>query len=539
MSYFASPQHNNSQILCDFGSISGKVNAYMQSDKPSGTARTGDGEPSSVRAAQWPECGVAIEGDFSGIQRFVLRPVPGSSGAARRLRARSFRVLALTRLIAEAVREGFPGSELFYSAGGRFMVVAGETLDWEDRIRDLQTELDKDLLAEHRGELVFHLVGASFGDGRIPVEGLRLAMRLRRLAPLGRALRTSDGWAKDGFAYTRKNPYFRCRGCDMTMSGVVDSEGSCETCVMDRELGAALLGSKRLALAEVESDQSIRILDKQYGLSPDGHIAVRAIAHTPVQNGGLATFDELALRANGRRYLGFLRIDADHVGDAFKALGGDPSETRRLSNLLDEAFSLRVADMLQARFKNIYPVYGGGDDLFVIGPWDQALDFASAWRSEFRAITGNKIAFSAGMILAKPHQHILSKSEEAEEALSDAKVIRDSIHVFGCTIRWQDFEPVMDAARRLAKFHRDGQIRSAMLQNILDLHARWTGGPGRESDARWHPLLYYQVERNLQSQADARQFLEQAFLTGGLLWKHADFAVRYAMLSSGSEEGRA
>jgi hypothetical protein len=44
----------------------------------------------------WPESGIALLGDFSGIQSFVFRPVPGTGGAARRLRSRSFRVSAYT-----------------------------------------------------------------------------------------------------------------------------------------------------------------------------------------------------------------------------------------------------------------------------------------------------------------------------------------------------------------------------------------------------------------------------------------------------------
>jgi hypothetical protein len=55
-----------------------------------------------------------------------------------------------------------------------------------------------------------------------------------------------------------------------------------------------------------------------------------------------------------------------------------------------------------------------------------------------------------------------------------------------------------------------------------------------EGDGRWHSLLFYQVERNLTS--DARGFVKQAFLAPGNLWKHAAFAVRYAMLRGGREE---
>lgn len=46
---------------------------------------------------EWPDPGGAVVGDFSGIQNFVYRPVPGVGGVARRLRSRSFRVSPYTQ----------------------------------------------------------------------------------------------------------------------------------------------------------------------------------------------------------------------------------------------------------------------------------------------------------------------------------------------------------------------------------------------------------------------------------------------------------
>jgi len=132
--------------------------------------------------------------------------------------------------------------------------------------------------------------------------------------------------------------------------------------------------------------------------------------------------------------------------------------------------------------------------------------------------------------LAKPRQHILTKSEEAAHALDEcAKIPRDSIHAFGSTIPWSKFDEVLKCARRLAELHAAGQIKGALLHDIIELHGRWRNG-----DARWHSLLFYQVERNMSG--DAKTFVRRAFLSPGDLWKHADFVVRYAMLHSGERE---
>jgi hypothetical protein len=265
-------------------------------------------------------------------------------------------------------------------------------------------------------------------------------------------------------------------------------------------------------------------------VSPEGEIPVSLVSHAPLERGQLATFEDLSGRAAGRRYLAYLRIDADRIGDEFRNLAGRPQRTWGLSKLLDAAFSSAVAKLIASKFPNLYPVYGGGDDLFVIGPWNETLDFASAWRSEFRVISGDKLTFSAGVALAKPRQHILTKSEEAEHALDQAKgPPRDSIHALGITIPWGEFAGVLEGAHRLADLHADGQIRSALLHNIMELHSRW-----RQGDARWHSLLFYQTERNLAGAA--RDFVRREFLSVGNLWRHANFAVQYAMLSSASAE---
>jgi CRISPR-associated protein Csm1 len=209
--------------------------------------------------------------------------------------------------------------------------------------------------------------------------------------------------------------------------------------------------------------------------------------------------------------------------------------------LLDEAFSVGVGELLRSRFAGVYPVYGGGDDLFVIGPWDEVLDFAAAWRAEFRERSDNRLTFSAGLALGRPREHILTKSEEAARALEEAKITRDSIHTLGETIGWEEFDRAYKGALELSKLHEAGQIRSAFLHDLAYLH-QLAKGPGvrlpdKMPDERWHSRLYYQVHRNLMG--EAREFASAAFLSPGWLWPQVGFAIRYAMLRRGREDGEA
>jgi CRISPR-associated protein Csm1 len=485
---------------------------------------SGASVPAGAEVPVWPTSGVAIEGDFSGIQRFVMRPVPGASGAARRLRARSFRVLALTRLVADAVEVCFRdcAAREYYAAGGRFLTVAQPCADWRERLAALQSRIDLDFLEGYRGELVFHLAGAEFGDGRIPIAELGKEMARRRQQPLGRALRSDGGWQAEHFVF-RATGHGKCEGCGVTAT--LTGEKLCQTCVDDRELGGALLGSGAVSLGRSASGP-IRFLEEHWGVSGSGTVRIAALAHAPLEGRRLATFEDLAARAQGRGYLAYLRIDADRIGQEFRDLAGDARRTWGLSTLLDGAFSDSVSSLIQLKFPNLYPVYGGGDDLFAVGPWNDILDFAGRWRAEFGAISGQKLTFSAGVSLARPRQHILAKSEEAEHLLNEcAKSARDSIHALGCTIPWADYDRALACGRDLARLHKDGEIKSALLKNILDLRERCVKG-----DGRWHSLLFYQVERNLKG--EAKSFVRNAFLWPGAHWKHADFVVRYAMLCS-------
>jgi len=487
----------------------------------------GDEIPGGNAAPKWPVTGVAIEGDFSGIQRFVSRPVPGASGAARRLRARSFRVLALTRLVSAEIVGGFRDSAArqFYSAGGRFLLVMQPCSDWQPRFASIQQRIDSAFLDDYRGELVFHLAGAEFGDGKIPVAKLAAAMAQRRCTPLREVLCSNQRWQSSQFVFPAA-AHGKCEGCGATAKLVRDE--LCQTCLDDRTLGAHLLTTD--ASLTKSPTGTIRFLGDNWDLSSNGSVSIPSLSHLPLERGQLATFENLAARALGRPYLAYLRIDADKIGEQFRLLAADPRRTWGLSSLLDRAFSQSVSRLIQSKFPNLYPVYGGGDDLFIIGPWNDVLDFAQAWHSEFQIITGGKLTFSAGVALAKPRQHILTKSDEAEHLLNAfAKTGRDSIHALGQTLTWAEYTKALDLGKQLAQMHAGKQIKSAILRNILDLRERCDKG-----DERWHSLLFYQVERNLEG--NPRDLIKRSFLNPGDLWKSAAFIVRYTILRAGGKE---
>lgn len=172
----------------------------------------------------WLTDGVAIEGDFAGIQAYVQRPVPGAKGAAKRLRARSIRVAETTKKIALDVCREFGAAAPFYVAGGRFLVCAPAAADAAARIAAMQKRVDAEVFARFGAEVAFHVTGAAYRGVRIPRRELFEAHLERKSRPLAHALQDADGWREEAFFAAAGEGWKRCPACLRTVPRVLRVE---------------------------------------------------------------------------------------------------------------------------------------------------------------------------------------------------------------------------------------------------------------------------------------------------------------------------
>jgi CRISPR-associated protein Csm1 len=56
--------------------------------------------------------------------------------------------------------------------------------------------------------------------------------------------------------------------------------------------------------------------------------------------------------------------------------------------MVDYFFSVYAGELMKE--KNIYTVFAGGDDIFVLGAWDEVIDFAKALREKFMEFSGGR-----------------------------------------------------------------------------------------------------------------------------------------------------
>jgi CRISPR-associated protein Csm1 len=184
---------------------------------------------------------------------------------------------------------------------------------------------------------------------------------------------------------------------------------------------------------------------------------------------GTMQAEEFAQESEGIKRVGYLRMDVDRLSQIFaKGLGKNYTLPRLASlsrqmtyffkvylNSLAEYRTVNFTDYKKAdgtpKFETISPlstrknllfIYAGGDDLFVSGAWNEAVEFAFDVYQAFRAYTGQHpdITLSGGVCIAGAKFPLYQAADEAGEIEKAAKGNgRDSLGVFNAALKWDEW----------------------------------------------------------------------------------------------------
>lgn len=166
-----------------------------------------------------------------------------------------------------------------------------------------------------------------------------------------------------------------------------------------------------------------------------------------------------AAEGRGIKRLGVMRADVDNLGAAFMAgfpaeystLGRSAALSRQLSlffkryiNSICRGEINGVQEMQYSRFSlfdadkekahSVHIVYSGGDDMFIVGAWDELIELAVDIRRAFARFTNGKLTFSAGIGLFDskcPMAEMARVSGMLESEAKNARQEKDSIALFG------------------------------------------------------------------------------------------------------------
>lgn len=262
---------------------------------------------------------------------------------------------------------------------------------------------------------------------------------------------------------------------------------------------------------------------------------------------GFRSFDELAQDAVGADKIGILRMDVDNLGTLFTR--GLPYKSRTFSRLsalsrnLTRFFKYHINQVCQGKIpdgdslqlvpgdkeRNVTIVYAGGDDLFLVGAWDDVAEVAFDIEHCFRAFTGGNpdITISGGMTVQGPKYPLYRLAEVAGEAEEQAKentrnsitlfystqpdFLKEGVPVYSGTFKWAQARGILaeilkPAVYDLGVYDAEGRVvkfifGKSVLHRLLDVSDIW-----RREGKLYLPRMAYILARESERLKKNPQF---------------------------------
>jgi len=487
--------------------------------------------------------------DFSGIQKYIFS-LQKETGSAKRLRSRSFFIEILLEEVKQMVLTAFNLTQInvFFQSGGKFYILLPNIVTVEQRIQDIQKQIDDISFEKFNAEISLNL---SLSDAFSAQESENFHAIL---------FQTSQK------LFQSKHSPFRTSFIDKTMcidshfegKGVCsfcekfpittqyDISGAiyemCFWCSQDVQIGEKLkkqdahyihfyseykkgrfqLFKKYFSIdVDIQSDAESLIVYNPYQKNVfstlsqkvfDVSFDLRCIANHVPEN---MDFQAIAKESTGKEMLGVLKGDVDNLGQIFsvglyrddteKSLNS-PSRQATLSRTIDLFFSGYFNEYVKEHHPYCYITYAGGDDFLVIGPWDDILKLAKNFQKEFTEFVQNpEITLSAGISFCKPKFPIARAIDQAEQALEQAKNTgKNRLCAFDCVLKWEDLESLWKEKDQLFQWGcgENPLVSIQFVRHLLD-YGRMMKVYQDTKNAhylRWQPMLAYQIARNYEGE---------------------------------------
>ena len=444
--------------------------------------------------------------DYSGIQTFIYTLM--SKGALKALRSRSMYLTILSEYTADLVLEacGLSRANLIYTGGGKshFLLSSAPVMieKADEAVKRVNT-----FLRWHFGASLYLASGWTAAkaeaftsdQGKAPSLSALFQETSRQIS--ARKLRR--------YSYEELQEMKRQWGGDEGRECAICGQSShlrrwrdqdlCLTCMQLERFAASLPDDYRLlcvvegeredglALPSLEDEKTSLVLGdagmarqakrtysinhREPGLPRTTRIYVSRY-QARFENGQAKTLEDLAAASKGIRRLGVFRADVDNLGHLFAAGFVRPADKTdhpwqkctlthyaMLSGALTWFFQQHLDELLLSaqddsclepvpKASGVSVVYAGGDDVFLIGAWNDTLNVGIRIQQAFHEYTGGSVTMSAGFGLFTDHTPVTVMADETADLESDAKQMegKNAISLFGQQrFHWNTFrENVLD-----------------------------------------------------------------------------------------------
>lgn len=233
------------------------------------------------------------------------------------------------------------------------------------------------------------------------------------------------------------------------------------------------------------------------------------------ENGRLRDFNNLVDKEADLVRLGVLRMDVDNLGTTFqdeiRKCTSNLHGYSKLSQQFTDFFEEKNLYSFVGKDCSVFIVYSGGDDIFAVGQWDHALDFAEQVRKRFGEqsfVKDRNLSISGGVAIL-PYKYPIMKGAVEGGELEDlaknhivGKNEKDSIAFLGMALNWELEYPVVKKLKdKIVGLTKAEALDSSFRSKILLHHAN-AGVKGHKiSNVKTYWMLTYDLGRLKQRNA--------------------------------------
>ncbi len=195
-----------------------------------------------------------------------------------------------------------------------------------------------------------------------------------------------------------------------------------------------------------------------------------------------------------------LKGDVDNLGLIFQQ-GLQKSTFAKMASIsrqINQFFSIWLPAYCATKNPNIYTVFAGGDDFFLIGPWYSTQKLATTMQAEFANYVAQNptIHFSAGMVMTKLGMPVPHLGNIAEQALDNAKAIegKNAVTLYQRSLPWHEFITLHAQEEEITRLAEDYRISTSYLYSLIHLSELAADQTNLEATL-WRSHFYYRTAR--------------------------------------------
>jgi CRISPR-associated protein Csm1 len=488
-----------------------------------------------------------INGNFYGIQDFIFSGFKLNKKSSKILRAKSFYVSLLTEILALKICEeiGLTSLSIIVNNAGKFLILSHNTEEVIKKVKKIEEDINNWLIDNFYGEVSIGITYKEASEEDLQINEINKLLKNLFDEVENKKYNKFNLFKYSGMIndYPQKAneicPICGKRKGEKDYSDDNEKYKICKMCSDFIFIGEEVVKSNKIIIYKATKNVNLLKLTnnifnefqvsfkkneeiitenilKYWDISMDNiskNVTAKFLNSYVSHNdsGKIKDFEELSLESKGANAIAVLKADIDNLGKIFQSIPNyNFSSYSNISRQINNFFVLWLPRYLKENKKNVYTVFAGGDDLFLIGSWNEIIELASDINDKFKeyVCSNPKITISCGITLHKPSTPVKYIRDSAELALEKSKHNKDknSITIFDKTDCWDKFKELIEFKKSyLEKWEKEEKVSMSYVYLLSKISEMVTVEEEKEKftindmyNLKWKSLLGYYTVRNFK-----------------------------------------